>query len=125
MNLRTRPLRSLRTCVLGLLLAVPGTAVAQGGALGAADTNRDGSVDRREFHQRMVDVFYLHDSNRDGRLTPDELPGVDSGAFARSDVNRDGGLQLAEFLDARARDFSRADRNGDGSLDGTEADAYE
>ena len=33
----------------------------------------DGFVDRREFHSRMVEIFYLADTDKDGYLTRVEL----------------------------------------------------
>ena len=111
--------------LLAGLVAAP--ALGQGSvreAHRAADRNGDGVLDRQEFHQRMVDVFYLQDANKDGRLAPAELPGLEAKAFARADANGDGSLDLGEFLNARARDFAAADKNGDGGLSAEEAAAY-
>ena len=114
--------------VFALASLATASAFAQGStrsAHGASDANGDGVVDRREFQQRMVDVFYFQDANRDGRLEPTELPKLSPKAFAAADMNRDGALQLEEFLNARSRDFTAADRNGDGSLSLDEASAFE
>ena len=51
-----------------------------------ADRNGDGKIDRGEFHQRMVDVFYQMDANRDGYLVQSELKGVDAVGFESADA---------------------------------------
>ncbi len=114
-------------CAVLLLVWVAAPALGQGTdreAHRAADRNGDGVLDRQEFHQRMVDIFYLQDANKDGRLAPAELPGLDPKAFARADVNGNGSLELGEFLNARAQDFDAADKNGDGGLSAEEAATY-
>lgn len=107
-------------------------AGAFGGARAAADTgedfaitdrNSDGFIDRGEFHQRMVELFFFADADRDGRLVPAELPGVPTDVFRRADRDGDGVLSLAEFTQARAVDFGQADSNGDGLLSRIEVDA--
>ncbi|MDX1650265.1 MAG: EF-hand domain-containing protein [Myxococcota bacterium] len=112
-----------------LLLAAGATqpvrAQATGQAVVVADRNDDGIVDRREFEERMVDVFFILDVDKDGGLVAAEVPRVGPEAFARADRNGDGRLQLPEFLEARAADFERADRDDDGGLNATEAAAYD
>ena len=87
----------------------------------SADRNGDGLLDRREFQQRMVDVFFMSDRDKNGKLEPSELPAASSEVFARADTNGGGQLELAEFLDARAMDFEAADTDGDGALSAAEA----
>lgn len=105
---------------LGLLALAPSAALAQN-AHARADRNGDGVVDRREFHERMVDVFYFLDADKDGGLTSAEVKKVTPEAFGRADRNGDGKLQMQEFLDARAMDFDAADANDDAVLDPTES----
>lgn len=112
--------------MLVLMLVVLGVAPAfanQG--VEAADRNDDGEVDRREFEERMVDVFFMMDADKNGGLAPSEVPRVTSAAFRRVDLDGDGKLQLEEFLEARAADFERADADDDGRLDAMEATAYD
>lgn len=87
------------------------------------DRNSDGFIDRGEFHQRMVELFFFVDADRDGRLVPAELPGVPADVFRGADRDGDGVLSLAEFTQARAVDFGQADSNGDGLLSRIEVDA--
>lgn len=87
------------------------------------DRNSDGFVDRGEFHQRMVELFFFADADRDGRLVPAELPGVSAEVFGGADRDGNGVLSLAEFTQARAVDFGQADSNGDGLLSRIEVDA--
>jgi Ca2+-binding EF-hand superfamily protein len=87
------------------------------------DRNSDGFVDRGEFHQRMVELFFFADADQDGRLVPAELPRVPPGVFGNADRNGDGALSLAEFTEARAIDFGQADVNRDGLLSRVEVNA--
>jgi hypothetical protein len=60
------------------------------------DKNKDGRIDREEFHQRMTEVFFFADVDKDGQLTFAELvtvEKVDSEAFKRAD--RDGSGKLS------------------------------
>ena len=92
-----------------------------------ADSNGDGTIDRWEFYNRIVEVFYHADADKDGylsreeiaRLTfPDDMQNADSG--------HDGRISLNEFLRVRELDFETADRNKDGVLSLQEViDIYE
>lgn len=117
-------------CWAPLALALAGGAVwAQDAeprkAVAVADRNEDGEVDRREFGDRIVDVFFMLDVDKDGRLVPSELSGLTPAEFRRADTNGDGALQLEEFLEARSADFERADADGDGTLTASEIRAYD
>ncbi len=101
---------------------VPASAAERDAAFAISDRNSDGFIDRGEFHQRMVEVFFFTDRNRDGRLLPAELPGVPEAVFKAADRNGDGALGLGEFAQARAADFNQADRDGDGMLSRAEAE---
>jgi len=103
--------------------ASPAAAADAEQAFTITDRNSDGFIDRGEFYQRMVEVFFFADRNRDGRLEPAELPGVPPEIFKAADRNHDGVLSLAEFTEARAIDFNQADRNGDGLLSRAEVEA--
>lgn len=90
----------------------------------SADRDGNGLVDLREFHDRMVDVFFLKDADRNGRLEPAELPAANAELLRSADRNGDGSLALEEFLAARAIDFEAADQNADGGLSVEEAARY-
>ncbi|HTF33097.1 MAG TPA: EF-hand domain-containing protein [Myxococcota bacterium] len=87
-------------------------------AFAEADENGDGVIDRSEFIDRTVEVFYAADVNKDGYLSPEELErGVlNPEDFAHADRNGDGRISLSEFLWARDALFDEADTNKDGVL---------
>jgi hypothetical protein len=105
------------------VVPAPVSAADPDAAFAISDRNSDGFIDRGEFHQRMVEVFFFTDRNRDGRLVPAELPGVPEAVFKAADRNGDGTLGLGEFTQARTVDFNQADRDGDGLLSRAEAEA--
>jgi Ca2+-binding EF-hand superfamily protein len=112
--------------LLGSLVAVAAPAVAGEGAAPQADpreafaqtdTNKDGRIDRREFEDRIVDVFYFADKNKDGVLDESEVKAlVFSDDFKVDDKDQDSKVTLQEFERVRIKDFDRADKDGDGSL---------
>ncbi len=84
------------------------------------DKNKDGRIDREEFHQRMTEVFFFADIDKDGQLTFAELAAVtkvDPEVFKRADRDGDGKLSLYEFMYVIHRDFDAADKNQDGVID--------
>jgi hypothetical protein len=89
-----------------------------------ADRNRDGQLDREEFHQRTVEQFFLVDRGRKGFLLVVEVIGMTDETFRKADVNRDGRLSLQEFVNARYADFLAADRDQNGSLSFEEVRLY-
>lgn len=85
-----------------------------------SDKNRDGRIDREEFHQRMAEIFFFADTDKDGKLTFAELLAVvkaDPEALKRADRDSDGNLSLYEFMYVIHRDFEAADKNQDGVID--------
>jgi Ca2+-binding EF-hand superfamily protein len=90
----------------------------------STDKNGDAKVDREEFHQRTVEVFYFLDKQRKGYLLIAEIDNVTPERFRGADANGDGRLSLEEFLNARFRDFEAADRNKDGVLTLEEVEIY-
>jgi Ca2+-binding EF-hand superfamily protein len=84
------------------------------------DKNKDGRIDREEFHQRMTEVFFFADVDKDGQLTFAELVAVekvDPEALKKADRDGNGKLSLYEFMYVIHRDFDAADKNQDGTID--------
>jgi Ca2+-binding EF-hand superfamily protein len=111
--------------LLGALSAVAAPALCAEPMNAAAtmilvDRNRDGRIDREEYHQRMTEVFYFADLDKDGKVTHAELTTVtvvDPEAFKNADRDGDGKHSVYEFLYIVHRDFDVADKNQDGVLD--------
>lgn len=86
-------------------------------AFAETDKNGDGQIDRQEFADRIIDVFYIADTNKDGFLVVDEYARLPySGAFTSADSTGDGRLTLSEFERIRFTQFDEADTNKDGTL---------
>ena len=86
-------------------------------AFAETDTNEDGVIDREEFHERIVEVFYRADTNKDGFLSPDEYKElVFNDKFTEADTNHDGKVSLREFLRLRFVEFDQVDTDHDGVL---------
>ena len=83
-----------------------------------ADKNGDGQIDRREFHLRLVEVFYHADVDKSGFLKPEELnkATVFEEDFSEADKNGDGRISLHEFIEYRFDDFDEADTDSNGLL---------
>ncbi len=92
----------------------------------AHDKNGDGRIDREEFHQWMVEIFYFRDKERKGYLTLEDLKGfgVSSETFKAINRKGDGKLTLEEFVNATFSDFEASDTNRDGTLTLEEMQAY-
>lgn len=129
--------RSLATLAASCLVVVAGMLVATGAALGQmpspqelrqqfqeTDQNRDGKIDREEFHRRSVDLFYFLDQDRKGYLVLVDVKGLTPEDFKAANRKGDGRLTLDEFINARFRHFDLADTNGDGVLTLVEIDIY-
>jgi Ca2+-binding EF-hand superfamily protein len=83
-----------------------------------ADINDDGYVDRREFHVRIVEIFFHADGDKDGYMAWEELRGAVAfpDDFKDADTDGDGRIALHEFIQVRFRHYPMADANGDGRL---------
>ena len=83
-----------------------------------ADLNGDGQIDRREFHLRMVEVFFHADADKSGFLKPEELnkATVIEEDFSEADKDGDGKISLYEFIEYRFHGFDEADTDSNGLL---------
>ncbi len=91
----------------------------------AHDTNHDGKIDRGEFQEWMVDVFFLRDTNHKGYLVYEDLKDVMTAEnFKAHDKNGNGKIPLQELLNATFQDFAAADVRGNGAVTMEEIQAY-
>jgi Ca2+-binding EF-hand superfamily protein len=83
-----------------------------------ADLNDDGQVDRREFHLRMVEVFFHADTDKDGFMKPEELNRATliEEDFDDADNDDDGKVSLYEFIEFRFHLFEEVDTDSNGRL---------
>jgi len=91
----------------------------------AADKNHDGKLDREEYYQLVVEIFYLRDKNKDGYLMVEELQGVVSPEVFRAiNSTADGKITLQDWTNALFIDFDRMDTNKDGAVTYEEVETY-
>ena len=89
------------------------------------DRNGDDRIDRAEFQEWMVEVFFHRDQAKKGYLTFEDLKDVMTPqTFAAADRKGDGKLWLDEFLNALFQDFEALDVNKDGSITIKQIEAY-
>jgi Ca2+-binding EF-hand superfamily protein len=83
----------------------------------ATDQNHDGEINRDEFEQRMIHIFYFADVDKDGFVTIGQLTVFDETfLFETADVDSDSRISLSEFLIVRFENFREADADGSDSL---------
>jgi Ca2+-binding EF-hand superfamily protein len=91
----------------------------------AHDGNGDGRIDRGEFHDWMVEVFFHRDQGRKGYLTIDDVRGaMTPEVFKALNRKQDGKLALPEFLNALFQDFQAIDAGQVGSITIEQIEAY-
>ena len=91
----------------------------------AHDKNGDGSIDRAEFHDWMVDAYFHKDINHKGYLIFEDVKDVMSPeTFRTYDKSGDGKLRLKEFLNSVFMDFGAMDVDKNGLLTLEETETY-
>ena len=91
----------------------------------AHDLNGDGRLDRAEFQEWMVDVFFERDQGKKGYLSIDDVRGaMTPEVFKAMNRNGNGKLSLPEFLNALFQDFQAIDSDRDGSITVEQVEAY-
>lgn len=91
----------------------------------AHDVSGDGRIDRAEFQEWMVEVFFHRDQGRKGYLTIDDVRGsMTPEVFKALDRKPDGKLGLSEFLNAMFQDFQAIDTGQEGSITIEQIEAY-
>jgi Ca2+-binding EF-hand superfamily protein len=124
-----RPFSSSTCFALAVTLVLAPGALGQtpgpSPAFQATDANGDGRIDRAEYHNRLMDAFFLLDQDKDGYLTPQELSQVAAKDFRAADRDSDLKLSAIEYINERFREFSAADTNRDGVLTHVEVEVYD
>ena len=88
------------------------------------DKNRDGKIDREEFHQAVVEAFFFRDKDKSGYLTIIELKEASPEALKAVARKSDGRISLDEYVNALFKDFEAADTDHDGLLTVEEIEIY-
>lgn len=80
------------------------------------DLDRNGSLDWKEYRNRVSEIFFFADANSDGRVDAEEAGTLGEGVAIPAE-----GLSHAQFLDAHRKAFDDLDRDDDGRLTLAEA----
>lgn len=99
---------------IGTLRTAPITDNARQDLFQLLDSDGNGVVDRAEWRDRKMLIFYVRDTDRDLQLTPDELAGIPITTFHAADLNGDALLSGFEFNQATFTNFEAADLDRDG-----------
>lgn len=82
----------------------------------ALDLDRNGSLDWKEYRNRVSEIFFFADADSDGRVDAGEAGTLGEGVAIPAD-----GLTHAQFLDTHRKAFDDLDRDNDGRLTLAEA----
>ena len=120
-------LTAIAAGAFAFMTAVTGTTVWADStkAFKASDMNKDGHIDREEYHRRMMDLYFFVDEDKNGVIVIGELKKVSPGDFNAADRNKDGKLSSDEFTNSYFLDFRAADTNSDGKLSAEEVKNWE
>jgi Ca2+-binding EF-hand superfamily protein len=88
------------------------------------DRNGDGKLDRREFHEAVVEAFFFRDKDRSGYLAISELREASPEALRAVKRKSDSRISLEEYINAVFKDFEAADTDSDGALTVVEIEQY-
>jgi Ca2+-binding EF-hand superfamily protein len=114
--------------ILGLIsilalpvIVLPTTSAFAAKALTAADTDKDGTLDKAEVDAAAGAEFDKLDKDKDGTLTKAEVgTRLSKADFAAADTDNDKTLTKDEYVAAADADFKAADADGDGTVDAKE-----
>ncbi len=119
------PLIVICACLVGLSFAQTAPKRDWKESFRAHDKNSDGKIDRAEFQEWMVDVFFHMDKNHKGYITFEDVKNVMSEkTFKTYDKSGNGKVTLQDFLNVVFKDFEAADVNKAGGLTIEEIDSY-
>ena len=83
----------------------------------ATDRDHNGEIDRGEFEQRIIQIFYFADVDKDGFVTIGQLTVFDEALiFETADLDNDSRISLSEFLVVRFENFREAYTDGSDTL---------
>jgi hypothetical protein len=111
--------------VLSLVAApavvLPITSAYAANALTAADTDKDGTLDKAEVDAAAGTQFDKLDKDKDGTLDKAEVgKRLSKADFATVDPDNDKTLTKAEYTAAADKAFAAADADNDGTVDAKE-----
>ena len=118
-------MKRLSIPLLALVLLAPGSSWTDEippphdprAAHAATDRNHDGEINREEFEQRIIHIFYFADVDKDGFVTIGQLMAFDEAlVFETADLDDDSRISLSEFLVVRFENFREADTDGSDTL---------
>jgi hypothetical protein len=119
-----RPVSAI-LAVLSLVAApavlLPVISAHAANALTAADTDKDGTLDKAEVEAAAGTQFDKLDKDKDGTLDKAEVgKRLSKADFAAADTDNDKTLTKAEYTAAADKAFAAADANNDGTVDAKE-----
>lgn len=102
-------------------LVLPIASAHAANALTAADTDKDGTLDKAEIDAAAGTEFDKLDKDKDGSLDKAEVgKRLSKADFAAADTDNDKTLTKAEYTAAADNAFTAADADKDGTVDAKE-----
>lgn len=112
MTLRKTALCALFVTSTLLVIGQPAGADTASELFARLDTDGDGNLQRPEFQNKSIEVFFVRDRSENIMLELEET-NLSAEAFAEADRDKNGSLSGVEFLDASFAQFEAADLNTD------------